>query len=338
MSDVIGAAEPIVQIGPGLVPCLVWAFRVYPDGSAEELPADHPIEDHNDGWLWLHLNLADGRACDWLRTKSSLPTEAVRVLISSDSHQALHAAGDCIYGVVADIVRQLDRPSDEFGHLRFAMTERRMVSGRHHALHAVENTRQALRGGLRVPSVAALLEAIVVRVAQAIDQIVDDLGEELDKIEERILVDQLSEERRRLGVLRRRTVRMHRQLSGLRALFRRLEHDIGGSNGALRVAAVGLVQRLDGLDHEVIALRDRAHLLQEEIAGKLAEQSANSLQVLSVITALMLPPTLVAGIFGMNTKGLPFTTDDSGFWWSMVLLVLSGIAAYWLLKRMGVLR
>jgi zinc transporter len=339
-SDVLEPSPArIPPAGPGLVPGLVWAFRVHPDGSADELPPDQPLDGHHDGWLWLHLNLADKRACHWLNTETELPAEAIRTLLSSDTHQVLHATDDCVYGVFTDIVRDFDHASDEFGHLRFAMTERRMISGRHHALHAIENTRQALRGGLRVPSVAALLEAIVTHVADAIDHVIDALAEELDGIEDRILLDQVRAERRRLGTLRRRAVRMHRQLAGLRALFHRLERDMTGAPArALRIGAAGLVQRLDGLDHEVVAIRDRAHLLHEEIAGRLAEESAGSLHILSIITTLLLPPTLVAGIFGMNTKGLPFTDNDTGFWWSMALLVLSAGAALWLLKRVGVLR
>ena len=327
------------QTRPDLVPGLVWAFRVHADGSAEELSVDQPIADHHDGWLWLHLNLADTRACQWLRTETDFPLAAIRTLLSNDSHQELHAAEDCVYGAFADMVRALDRATDELGILRFAMTERLMISGRHHPLHAIENTRRALREGLRVPSVAALLEAIVAHVADAFDEVVDGLGEELDKIEERVLLDDVRDQRRRLGVLRRRGVRMHRQLLGLRALFHRLERDMSGtSNRALRIGAAGLAQRLDALDHEVVAMRERSFLLQEEIAGRLAEESASSLYVLSVITVLLLPPTLVAGIFGMNTKGLPFTDNDTGFWWSMAILVASGAAAYWLLRRMNILR
>jgi hypothetical protein len=41
---------------------LVWAFRFEEDGTAEELTAGEPIEEDR-GWLWLHCNLADARAC-----------------------------------------------------------------------------------------------------------------------------------------------------------------------------------------------------------------------------------------------------------------------------------
>jgi Mg2+ and Co2+ transporter CorA len=40
----------------------------------------------------------------------------------------------------------------------------------------------------------------------------------------------------------------------------------------------------------------------------------------------------------VNTPARPEGTEDSGFWWSMAILATSGVAAYWLLKRAGVLR
>src|SRR5215475_8774047 len=197
------------RTGPDLVPGLVWAFRIHTDGSAEELSPDCAIEDRHDGWIWLHLNLADTRACHWLRASTDLPGAAIRALLSTDTHQELHASDDCVYGAFADMVRALDHASDELGILRFAMTERLMISGRHHQLHAIETTRQALREGLRVSSVAALLEAIVAHVADAFDHVVDNLGEDLDKIEERVLLDDVSDQRRQLGMLRRRGVRTY---------------------------------------------------------------------------------------------------------------------------------
>jgi zinc transporter len=39
----------------------------------------------------------------------------------------------------------------------------------------------------------------------------------------------------------------------------------------------------------------------------------NHLHLLSIVTTLFLPPTLVTGLFGMNTKGPPFTENEHGF-------------------------
>jgi zinc transporter len=46
---------------------------------------------------------------------------------------------------------------------------------------------------------------------------------------------------------------------------------------------------------------------------------------------------LVTGIFGMNTKGLPFTDLDTAFLWAS-LLILSSFAAYLIMKRIGIIK
>ncbi|MGL4285227.1 MAG: CorA family divalent cation transporter, partial [Phreatobacter sp.] len=243
--------------GPGTtIPGLVWAFRIHADGTAEEVSVDAPLEDRHDGWLWLHFNLGDQRAAHWLDTASGLPHQALALMRGTDRHQQLHAVEGCIYGVIADLVRDLNRVTHQIGHLRFAMTERRMITARHETLHATELARQKLRQGHRLKNVAALLDTVIDHVADAIDTLVDDIGSQLDAIEDRVLTRRASDERAELGRLRRTTVRMHRQLHGLRSLFHRLERDgVAALPQALQLQHSRLAQRLDGLDHEVVAMR-----------------------------------------------------------------------------------
>jgi zinc transporter len=51
-----------------------------------------------------------------------------------------------------------------------------------------------------------------------------------------------------------------------------------------------------------------------------------------------MPPTLVTGVFGMNTKALPFADSEVGFWWAAVLIAGASLAAYFVLRRIGVIR
>ena len=56
--------------------------------------------------------------------------------------------------------------------------------------------------------------------------------------------------------------------------------------------------------------------------------------VLSVLTACILPPTLVTGFFGMNTKDLPFQNTDAGTWAAAVIALVAGVTCYWALRRL----
>ncbi|WP_338699716.1 transporter [Bradyrhizobium sp. 26S5] len=321
------------------VPGLVWAFRLHHDGRAEALPIDKPIEPSHDGRLWLHFNLSDVRTRAWL-ANMHIPQLARDLLLSNDEFQQIHTIDNCVYGVFSDLVRSIDAPTEETDFLRFAMTERLLISGRHQALCAVDATRRVLESGYRVESVAALLEKIIHEVADTMDRMADKIGTEIDAIEDRVVAGETNSEMRgTLGRMRRTCVRLHRQLAGLRVLFHRLElKNMDNLSPALRLQAGKLAQRLDGLDHDIVELRERSRLLEEELRFKLEEESNKHLHALSVVTMMLLPPTLVTGIFGMNTKGLPLTDVDSGFLWAAGLLVGSALLAYLLMRRLRIVK
>ncbi|MCA1452442.1 transporter [Bradyrhizobium sp. BRP22] len=338
------SAEPVKIISvPAdtvpIIPGLVWAFRLHSDGSAASLPIDAPIEFGHDGRLWLHFNLADGRTRQWI-AGVPLPSLARDLLLSHDNFQQLHTIDHCVYGVFSDLVREIDSPTEETGFLRFAMTEHLLISGRHQALCAVDAARRVLEGGHRVETVAALLEKIVDGVADTLDRMADKIGIDIDNIEEKVLTGETrSEIRSELSRLRRICVRLHRQLTGLRVLFHRLEQkNPDHLSPALRLHAAKLAQRLDGLDHAIVELRERSRLLEEELRFRLEEESNRHLHALSVVTMLLLPPTLVTGIFGMNTKGLPFTDADGGFLWAAVLMIAASGIAYLIMRRLGIVK
>jgi Mg2+ and Co2+ transporter CorA len=49
---------------------------------------------------------------------------------------------------------------------------------------------------------------------------------------------------------------------------------------------------------------------------------------LSLLTALFLPATLVTGLFGMNTKGIPFADDDQSFYYALGIASFAALITY----------
>ena len=221
---------------------LICAFRFQPNGSPEELNVDGPITD-GGGWLWLHFNLADMRACHFLTSASHLPAPARALLVSADEHQQLHGDETCVYGLLTDLVCGLDGVIEEIDFLHFAVTETMFVSARRHTLTAIEATRRVLRGGLKVTTLAVLLQAITQQMVEAVDHYAEDLANRLDWIEEQILADEVSFDGQNIGRVRRMSVRLHRQLVILRSLIHRFEHDIERSSmSGVRLPTEKLIQ------------------------------------------------------------------------------------------------
>ena len=103
------------------------------------------------------------------------------------------------------------------------------------------------------------------------------------------------------------------------------------------VAVEGVTAK-DQLLWMVKSLRDASETrwAAEEMAAELADESNRSLKAMAVMSALLLPGTLVVGVFGMNTAGLPFTHGDSGFIWAVALVIGATGLFYWLLRRAGI--
>jgi zinc transporter len=68
------------------------------------------------------------------------------------------------------------------------------------------------------------------------------------------------------------------------------------------------------------------------------EESNRHLNALSVVTTLLLPPTLITGIFGMNTKGLPLTDVETGFLWAAAMMIGASGLAYLIMRRLGIVK
>lgn len=319
---------------------LVWAVVANAGGATRELPPGTPLAVPDEGWLWLHFNLADGRTRHSLQSLLGLPATVATLLCDIDEFQQLHAYAAFTCGMISDIARDIDGPTDQFGFLHFAIAPRLIVTCRRQALTAVDQTRRALGSDqIKADSTATLFGIIVDELAEAIDRFADRLGSEIDQIEDQVILGLTGDQRRTLGRLRRTTLRLHRHVTGLRLTVQQLERLAvrAAADHGLLEAVKPHHQRVEQLEREIVGLRERARLLQEEVSALLAEETNRHLRVLSILSIVFLPPTFIAGLLGMNLKGMLFAESELGFWAGTGLAVASAALVLWIISQMGVL-
>lgn len=321
---------------------LLWAMRFDEHGCGHivDTAVDFPdLGAFGEGFLWLHFDLCAANLDAPIREGRLGPQKLAASAFGPDSHQRVTIEGSHVGGVVADLscVADGNEQDDVTGRLHFVLGPYALVSGGHQPVESPEATRVAAAEGARITSPVLLLETLIGYVIAAIATSGARLSDELDGIEDHILDEHIRSDCRRLGPVRRDAVRLHRQLLGLRAVFHRLEQDGAAQDlpPEAITAAARLAQRLDALDRDTNLNAERSRLLQEEISARVAEQSNRQLYTLSVLTALFMPPTLVTGFFGINTKGLPLADNENG---SLVVLLLalgSAVFAYGFIRILG---
>ncbi|PDT31283.1 transporter [Rhizobium sp. L9] len=327
---------------PVNIPGFVWAYRFSPDEkTAVRLTNTATVADliAENCFYWLHLNLVDARVPALLETLDGLTEEARSALTTHDTHAALTVDEQMLYGTLVDCQRDFDQDTNNLGWLHFAMSDRFIITTRLQPLRSVERARTLIEknpGKFSRP--VDLFELLVIEFQRTLIAIVIELTEELNQIEDIVYDNAPRDERRRLAPVRRTVVRLHRHLRTVLALMRRAgaadedEMPFGFDDVARR-----LTSRLETVDHDVYALQDRARLLHEEIDSKQSSETNRHLYLLSIMTAFLLPPTLVTGFFGMNTANLPFAVGDYGTEYAIILIIASIVFAWWLLRRVDIL-
>lgn len=291
-------------------------------------------------WTWVHLNLTDLRSRRWL-ARLDLPHTMTGIMGEADEHQQVNAGEGFLSGMIADrrlaFGNHAPLEAEEPGFVRFIVTGNLLLTGRHPALSSTEATRRILEAGTAPDTAGGVLMVLVEQIIETMAQRASRQGDWLDDAEDDILSGRLAGRRPNLVSIRRDSVRAKRQIAGLRSVLDRLEIQTVLQSPALREQIQEHSQRLEALAQGSEAAGERSRLLQEEISAALAERTNRHLHLLSILTALFLPATLVTGIFGMNTKDLPFTESAGGFWWALFLMLSSGVAVVLILRKLGVL-
>jgi zinc transporter len=284
------------------------------------------------GLAWLHFNLTDVRACEWIARAGQIPAEASEILLATDSRIRLERIGEGIAGVLADLHHEFDSEPEDLGLVRFYADAGLLITGRRQPLRATDRLRREIIGGSPIGSPIALLAHLLEHLAETFEALIRELSEHVDDIEDRILGGRFHQEGSELGRIRRRMSALRRHLNNERhALAGILPRLPGWCGEEDREEVRNAASRLDSIGQDLDLLFDRGRLLQEEIGSRLSEATNRNLYLLSIVTTIFLPMTLISGIFGINVGGMPWLGDLFGFWWVVILIGGTGLVTLALL-------
>ena len=201
--------------------------------------------------------------------------------------------------------------------------------------------RTLLKDGLTV--LTRLLEAIVDRLADEFE----DAGRELEAISNQIFERKTRRERRkpelhyealmlRIGAVgrliaraRESSVSTGRMLSFLSVLERVADQPTE------RRHVHSITEDLRALDDHSNFLAENLNFLLDASLGMIALEQNRVMKIFSVVAVVLMPPTLIAGIYGMNFKHMPELEWLVGYPLALGLILASAIIPYWLARRSG---
>ena len=99
-----------------------------------------------------------------------------------------------------------------------------------------------------------------------------------------------------------------------------------------------ILRDIDSLDSHTAFLFDKINFLMDAIVGFININQNKIIKIFSVASVALLPPTLIASIYGMNFKFMPEVDWSLGYPFAISLMVLSVATPFWYFRRKGWLK
>ena len=296
------------------------------------------------GAAWIDLLRPDDAERSMVERATGLRVPAEAEIAEIESSSRLGTENGVLY--LSTPVAYLDADGvSRVGPLGFVVSEQVLLTVRFNdvpVFGTFEERFAGMAGSGSKDAFLGLLEAMVDRLADVLEHVSADL----DTISHRVFRPEptgASSARTdaKLQATLRKVGREGERLSNIRASLLGVQRIASYAQGGASWLASGSEARLQVLRGDVASLADfdsqlssKVQFLLDATLGFINIEQNNGIKVLTVVSVVGVPPTLVASIYGMNFKWIPELQWEYGYFYGLAVIVLSGIVPLvWFKKR-----
>lgn len=228
----------------------------------------------------------------------------------------------------------------------FILKHETLVTVRYAQLRPVENVieRAARNGGAGATGehvMLSLIEALVDRLADALE----NLGDGVDRISRSVFRSKVgsSKAHRDLEATIEQVGRVGDLLGVIRESLLSFNRLIGYHQGSgVACKLPDIKTRSETIQRDVTALADHASYLGSKIAfvldatlGLINLEQNQIIKIFSIAAVCLMPPTLVASVYGMNFKHMPELDFQFGYPMALLMMIVTGIAPVVYFRKRG---
>jgi magnesium transporter len=304
-----------------------------------------------EGVVWIDLHNCDPAEIAYVERTTGLHVPSLEELSEIESSSRLYTEGGALYLSTPVVYRATagDPVSTPVG---FVLSPERLITVRFKPIPVFAAMKDRVGKPETVHASApgafiAIVEALVDRMADVLEQV----GADLDLVSHRIFRDGTTQKGKR---------RPAHEDADLRALLRRIGR-AGDLASKIRDSLLGIGRiapyvgslaaawlpaevkpHIETVRQDIASLSDydahlvnKVQLLLDATLGLINIEQNNIIKVLTVVSVVGVPPTLVASMYGMNFKHMPELDWEWGYPYGLALIVASAIGPLLWFKLRG---
>jgi magnesium transporter len=248
--------------------------------------------------------------------------------------------------VVLKTARYVDTDSTvEFGEIMLFLGPQFMVTVRHKPASALGDVRKQIesRPDLLSFGPGAVLYAILDRVVDDYQPVIDGLDEDIKEVETEVFSQQGTNPAERIYLLKREVIEFHQAAAPLvEPLDRLVNSQVPGMHGELgeyfRDVQDHLLRVVDNVSgfRELLTSVLQANLTQVALRqSEIGVQQNADMRKISAWVAIVAVPTMIAGVYGMNFEHMPELSWTLGYPLALGVMALACLVLYRAFRRNG---
>jgi magnesium transporter len=99
-----------------------------------------------------------------------------------------------------------------------------------------------------------------------------------------------------------------------------------------------ILRDIESLDNHTAFLFDKINFLMDATVGFININQNKIIKIFSVASVALLPPTLIASIYGMNFQFMPELDKTWGYPYALALMIASALVPMWYFRKRGWLK
>lgn len=162
-------------------------------------------------------------------------------------------------------------------------------------------------------------------------RIMDDIEDKIDQLEDEVIEKPRKKNIQDIFAIKKALAYFHKSFNGNREVLSAIQRNYL-SKVKSDVHLTGLYDDVNQLVDMEATYRDIVTSVLDVYMSSISNNLNRVMKVLTIITALILPPTLIAGIYGMNLP-IPYADRIEAFWFSIVLMIISVALMFFWFRR-----
>jgi magnesium transporter len=292
-----------------------------------------------DAFVWIGLHQPTEAEFDSVTREFNLHELAVEDAINAHQRPKLEAYGESLFMVLKP-ARYIDETETvEFGEILLFAGDNFLITVRHGeaggALHAVRLAMEQRPELLRCGPGAAV-HAIVDRIVDDYEPVIDGLEGDIEEVEEEVFATDRKNPAERIYQLKREVLEFHRAAGPLiEPLHRLASGEFPMIHEDVRAYFRDVYDHAVRTDESVENFRELlSGALQANLAQVTARQNEDVRRI-SAWVAILAVPTMIAGIYGMNFDFMPELRQPWGYPAVLVLMLVACTMIHRAFKRAG---